>query len=110
MATTKRVKRNVIGITASRDLTQQGNPKEYWYVLDCGHAIYEYYTAKLHLQYMMMNVIKDHDFPITKFCDQCQRNKPANPEMIFNIIGMFRSGELNDKMIDMYKKFKPQTA
>jgi hypothetical protein len=108
MATTKRVKRNVIGITKSRELTQQGNPRDYWYVLDCGHTTYEHHTSRIHLQYMMINEVKNHTFPITKFCDKCQRNKPVDQEQTAEILGWFRASELNNKVLEMYKKFKPQ--
>jgi len=110
MTTTKRVKREVIGISASRDLTKQGNPKDYWYVLECGHTTHEHHSARTHLQYMLMTEVKDHDFKFKKFCWNCQAGRPVKEDSTFNVIGWFRASELNDNIIDMYKKFKPQTA
>lgn len=106
MVTTKRVKRKVIGITKSRDLTKQGNPRDYWYVLECGHTTFDSHRAKTHIDYMLMREVKDHDFQISKFCRNCQHGKPVNQEQTADIISWFRASELNDKLLEMYKKYK----
>jgi hypothetical protein len=103
---TKRIKRKVIGITKSRELTQQGNPVDYWYVLECGHTTFESHKAKTHIDYLLMREAKDHDFQIKKFCRYCQNSKPINKEQTANIIGRFRTNEANDKILEMYKKYK----
>lgn len=109
MASPKRVKRNVIGMSRSRELTKQKNPTHYWYVLDCGHVALEHHKASVHLDYMFTNE-KESTVQITKYCHKCQYSMPIKPDLLINVLGFFTGDELNDKIIDMYKKYAPQVA
>jgi hypothetical protein len=103
--TPNRVMRKIIGMTVSRDETREGHPSGYWYVLECGHVALEHHRARVAIEY---GLVSEHitEVPLMKNCTYCQHHKPVNKETLISVLEFFRAREMNDNIIDLYKKNK----
>jgi len=99
--TPNRVMRKVLGISTSRDITREGHPSAYWYILECGHIALESHKAKSAIEYGLVKEV-----PVMRNCTYCQRNKPVDKEVTLAVLGFFRARELSDDLIALYKKVR----
>jgi len=104
--TTKQIKRRVVAINVGIDRTQQGNPKDYFYVLECGHIVGESHSARQALQSVVINMDK---FPssITKICRQCMSKEPIHKKTLKTLLEDIRGKQINDRnMKDIARLYK----
>ena len=63
---------------AKRGLTNRGNPRWYWVVLECGHVLLLHYSLSLSAdEFMLKQGLKPK-----KRCKDCKNNKPVDLETL----------------------------
>ena len=71
------VKRKIVAI-AKRGLTNRGNPRWYWVVLECGHVLLKHYSPSMSVdEFLLIQGLKPK-----KRCKDCKNNKSVNLEML----------------------------
>ena len=64
----KRVMRKVLSIV-TRGRTQQGNPRAYWYLFECGHVQHFFHRAAMSVDMFSLT----QNLEIKRKCDKCSR-------------------------------------
>jgi hypothetical protein len=107
--TTKQIKRRVVAINVGVDRTQQGNPKDYFYVLECGHMVCESHSARQAVQAFVIN-LDTFSSPITKVCHQCMRKDPIHKKTLKIVLEGIKGKQINDRNLKdiarLYKETK----
>ena len=106
--TTKQIKRRVVAINVGIDRTQQGNPKDYFYILECGHIVGESHNARQAVQSVVINM--DIKSPIMKVCHQCMSKEPIHKKTLKTLLEGIKGKQINDRNMDdiarLYKETK----
>jgi len=81
---TKRIKRKALAIV-TQGITSRGNPRYYWYLLECGHTLLNFHNANNFLDLFLMK----KSFRVLKVCRNCssRSDKPIDFERIKRLFG-----------------------
>ena len=106
--TTKQIKRRVVAINTGYGKTQQGNPKDYFYILECGHIIGESHSARQFVQSVVINM--DTKAPVMKVCRQCMNKAPIHKKTLKSLLEDIKGKQINDRNLEdiarLYKETK----
>ena len=106
---TRQIKCRVVAINVGADRTREGNPKDYFYILECGHVVWESHSARQAVQSVVISM--DH-FPssITKVCRQCMSKKPINKKTLKIVLENVKAKQINDNnmedIVRLYQEIK----
>ena len=107
--TTKQIKRRVVAINVGIDRTQQGNPKDYFYILECGHIVGESHSARHAVQSFVINIDK-FTTPMMKVCRQCMSKEPIHKKTLKIVLEEIKGKQINNKnkedIIRLYQETK----
>lgn len=74
----KRFMRQILRISPSADKTIRGNPRHYYFLLECGHTSYEYHGPYTLVRCFLLQT--NPDAKLMKHCDDCARGRPPSPK------------------------------
>jgi len=101
----KLVKSKVITIIPSTwDLTQQGNPRTYWYILECGHIMTESHSARVAIQ----GFCRELNVPVIRNCRKCQYGKAVDLKLLKDIMDWITIKHMNNDVPEFIKTWLPR--
>jgi len=110
MGRRKTVKRKVVGYQISSAKTKKGNPRDYFFYLDCGHIRWEPHSPKSSITAFMVEMKKQGKFDkdIDMGCFDCGRGREVDFEkdwVILRYIPLYACKNWEKANPEIYKKF-----
>lgn len=72
------IKKEIVAITKTGGLTQRGNPRTIWVILECGHILLKHYSASVRIdEFTLLQGLKPK-----KRCKKCENKESVNVEWL----------------------------